>query len=217
MLMKITLGVSASVIALGLGCQTDHREPSVPPGSAVKPAEPVAKKPVVKASDAAQGKKPSQDPIKVAMDDIAGHEFPPTIPDTPSHQNSWELPSCLRCHETGVQGAAVVKHKGMPKILLSAKCRTCHVFIPGSKPRPKPATDSLFEENAFPPMIPASSSHKQAWWKDDCLLCHEDGLRGAPKVVHNGMPRLLLRAKCRTCHVQVRTVSAEQQGGSKRR
>ncbi|MCA8978013.1 MAG: hypothetical protein KDC98_25025 [Planctomycetes bacterium] len=142
--------------------------------------------------------------------DIAEHAFPPTIPDTKWHQDAWLQDGCLRCHETGVEGAVRVRHVDMPPILLTAKCRTCHVFIPGSKPRLREPAASPFDDNAFPPMIPASVSHGAAWWKDDCLLCHEGGLRGAPIVRHEGMPTRLLTAKCRTCHVQVRAVEAQQ-------
>ena len=46
-------------------------------------------------------------------------------------------------------------------------------------------------------------------------LGNEDGLRGAPKVVHKDMPRVLLQAKCRTCHVQTRAVEADR--GTKKR
>ena len=88
---------------------------------------------------------------------------------------------------------------------MKAKCRTCHVLIPGlqpKKPEPPPK-DARFLPNAFPPMIPASASHEAAWQKDDCLLCHESGVKGAPVVQHKDMPKVLLRAKCRSCHVQV--------------
>ena len=93
-------------------------------------------------------------------------------------------------------------------MLLRAKCRTCHVLIPGSKPRMKPLQEMSpkFDASAFPPMIPASSYHAEAWTRGDCLLCHEAGIKGAPVVVHKDMPALLLRSKCRTCHVQVRAV-----------
>ena len=61
-----------------------------------------------------------------------------------------------------------------------------------------------FATNAFPPMIPSSASHRHTWTRDDCLLCHESGVNEAPKLVHQSLPRLLLKAKCRSCHVQVR-------------
>jgi|GEM_PF-1353114 len=65
--------------------------------------------------------------------------------------------------------------------------------------------DSLDEEgfagNAFPPMLPKTEHHENAWLRDDCLLCHEQGLTGAPVVQHRGMSALLAEANCRTCHV----------------
>jgi hypothetical protein len=140
--------------------------------------------------------------------DFDDNAFPPTIPDTEWHQKAWLESNCLRCHETGVGDAPMIVHEGMPDILLSAKCRSCHVLIPGSAPREKPLEGdrSPFNDDAFPPMIPNSESHNRAWTKDDCLLCHESGIHGAPIVQHEGLPKILLTAKCRSCHVQVRAV-----------
>lgn len=141
---------------------------------------------------------------------FASYAFPPVMPDTERHQKAWFRDDCLRCHETGVENAPQVKHAGMSPILLMAKCRSCHVLIPGtpvSPPKPAPE-EPQFAVNAFPPMIPASGSHLTAWNKDDCLSCHEDGTHAAPVLVHEGLPRILLQAKCRTCHVQVRAVEA---------
>lgn len=39
----------------------------------------------------------------------------------------------------------------------------------------------------------------------NCLMCHETGAKGAPLVVHKDMPMMLLKAKCRTCHEQIRS------------
>jgi len=134
--------------------------------------------------------------------------FPPVIPDTDWHQEAWLRDDCTRCHETGVGDAPRIVHEGMPQILMKAKCRSCHVFIEGT-PAPEPeVVESRFNANAFPPMIPASGSHKTAWIKDDCLLCHEEGNSGAPVVKHEGMPDILFQAKCRSCHVQVRSDEA---------
>lgn len=58
-----------------------------------------------------------------------------------------------------------------------------------------------FALNAFPPMLPDTDAHTGAWMRDDCLLCHQEGLKGAPFVTHRDMSRLLLQANCRTCHV----------------
>ena len=139
---------------------------------------------------------------------FAGDAFPPTLSDTPEHEDPWLQADCLRCHATGVQSGPVVRHEGMPPILLAARCRSCHVLIPGSSPRkitePAVDADGDFAENAFPPMIPDSGSHVDTWLRDDCLLCHDSGIKGAPIVEHAGIPKLLLDVKCRTCHVQFR-------------
>ncbi|RMF75549.1 MAG: hypothetical protein D6744_13350 [Planctomycetota bacterium] len=139
---------------------------------------------------------------------FAPDAFPPTLSDTPYHENAWRRNDCLRCHETGVQDAPRVRHKGMPDVLLSAKCRSCHVLIPGQPAsQPRADEDSRFAPFAFPPMIPASESHRRAWTKDDCILCHQNGISGAPSIKHAGMPDVLLEAKCRSCHVQVRATT----------
>ena len=67
-----------------------------------------------------------------------------------------------------------------------------------------------FDADAFPPMIPASGSHRDTWNRDDCLLCHETGNSSAPIVVHEGMPEILFEAKCRSCHVQIRSDEASR-------
>jgi|GEM_PF-1376028 len=140
-------------------------------------------------------------------DGFAANAFPPAISDMDYHKSGWFRNDCLRCHETGVGDAPEVVHEGMPAILLTAKCRSCHVLIPGKPPmiRKRTAEEELFAINAFPPMIPASASHREAWLDDNCLLCHESGVKGAPKVKHVGMPTILLKSKCRSCHVQVRS------------
>jgi Cytochrome c554 and c-prime len=217
-LFKSIVCISAIALGVVLGCRTPDTggmldgEPSTHDDRAPSAAKQSIKKtPIV---ESAQGKQEPPESGKIPQDKkkdpIDGHEFPPTMPDTVAHEDSWQLPSCLRCHETGVQGATIVRHHNLPEILMSAMCRSCHIPIPGSKPRKTTKKETPFEENAFPPMIPASTSHPRSWWKDDCLMCHEVGLRGATKVVHRNMPRILLSAKCRTCHVQVRAVSAEQ-------
>ncbi len=163
------------------------------------------------------GKRPAATPRK---DGEAAQEggflpnaFPPTLSDTKWHADAWLRNDCLRCHETGVSDAPVVRHRGMPELLKAAKCRSCHVLEPGKRPRPpdeRAERADGFLPNAFPPMIPASPSHRNAWKRDDCRLCHENGISGAPKIVHRGMPEILKVSKCRSCHVQVRAVEAEQ-------
>ncbi len=143
-------------------------------------------------------------------EEFAANAFPPTLSDTEPHADAWREDGCLRCHETGVGDAPLVVHRDLPPLLLEVKCRTCHVLIPGSRPRERAAAAAAepFAPNAFPPMMPASAVHDRAWLRDDCLLCHEDGTHGAPLVRHQDLPSLYLEAKCRSCHVQVRAVAA---------
>jgi len=138
---------------------------------------------------------------------FAADAFPPAIPDSPAHRNAW-ADECLRCHETGVADAPRVMHRSVPAVALTGKCRTCHVEIRNHRmpPRGTDPENLAYLPNAFPPMIPTSDSHAEAWEKDSCLLCHESGVRGAPIVRHEGMPALLLGVKCRSCHVQVRSM-----------
>jgi hypothetical protein len=144
-----------------------------------KPGDKPAKK-----DEPAKTDKPGQ---KGESDDkFAKDAFPPTVSDVEYHKTAWYKNDCLRCHETGVGDAPMALHKTMLSdaqraILKTAKCRSCHVLIPNSKPiEPKKQHDPRFEPDAFPPMIPASPSHRGAWKREDCMLCHEDGLRGAP-------------------------------------
>ena len=185
--MRLSLSlfaIPALVVGLGLGC-----------GSTPAPDR--------------YGQEPECFPTR--SEALEDHAFPPTIPDTAWHQDAWWTNDCLRCHETGVGDAPELVHRGLPEILATAKCRTCHVLIPGSEPREREQESDGFAPNAFPPMIPASEYHAKAWLRDDCMLCHESGNKGAPKVVHRGMPDHLLTAKCRTCHVQVRAVEAAEE------
>ncbi len=137
--------------------------------------------------------------------------FPPTIPDREWHRDAWLVNNCLDCHETGVQEAPMIRHKGLPEITYQSKCRTCHVLIPGNTDYTdytEKVEDTEFASWAFPPMIPNNENHDQAWGKNNCLLCHDDGIRGAPVVKHEGLPRMALKSKCRTCHVQIRSHTA---------
>ena len=58
--------------------------------------------------------------------------FPPTLSDEEYHQKDWTRDDCLVCHKSGQLGAPAVEHLGMPALQKDAKCRTCHVLIPGS-------------------------------------------------------------------------------------
>ncbi len=200
------LVVPVLIAALDVSCRSSAAPSDTSTSAAQDPVKP---QPAPAKRGAEQPDKPGGKSTGEFEDDA----FPPTMPDIAEHGSAWLKDDCLRCHETGVGKAPEIVHKDLPEILLAAKCRTCHVFIPGSKPRErakKSDEPGEFEENAFPPMIPASGSHKQAWTRDDCLMCHEDGTKGAPKLVHDGLPRRLQTAKCRTCHVQVRSVEASR-------
>lgn len=166
------------------------------------------------------------DPLLALVADEAGAEgfasnaFPPTLSDTDWHRDAWLVNDCLRCHETGVNKSPVIKHKGMPASLLTAKCRSCHVLIPGDDEDAivivqESEDEGFFEDYAFPPMLPNSTSHLNAWTIDDCMRCHEDGkIDNAPVVKHESahLPRTLLKVKCRTCHVQIRAIESDSTG-----
>ncbi len=64
--------------------------------------------------------------------DFIYNAFPPTLPDDDSHADAWLRDDCLLCHETGTNDAPIVRHADMSPELLKARCRTCHVMIPGS-------------------------------------------------------------------------------------
>jgi len=135
--------------------------------------------------------------------------FPPTIPDREWHEDAWFVNDCLNCHETGVEDAPMIRHVGLPEIAFDSKCRSCHVLIPGEAkevaPVPEFDPQTGFASWAFPPLMPNNEGHEQAWGVNNCMMCHEDGTRGAPMVKHEGLPRITLVSKCRSCHVQVRS------------
>jgi len=60
--------------------------------------------------------------------------FPPILSDTEYHQEAWTRTDCLTCHETGENEAPITRHSSLPPEAVQSKCRTCHVFIPGSPP-----------------------------------------------------------------------------------
>ncbi|MDF1837747.1 MAG: hypothetical protein P1V35_07765 [Planctomycetota bacterium] len=138
-----------------------------------------------------------------ALLDFASNAFPPTMPENSSHANAWLKDDCLSCHGDGINGAPRLAHRGMPQLLKQARCRTCHI------PRNEALATAegagleqlLFARNAFPPTLPNDKNHVGAWLRDDCLRCHQGGIGGAPRVLHQGMPDLLLEARCRSCHV----------------
>ena len=148
--------------------------------------------------------------VFVPQEDLVDHEeflvnaFPPMLPTSEVHKEAWLRDDCILCHETGVSGAPLIRHRGLPELLRQAKCRSCHV---APDPDAGELTDLLgnvvgeFEVDAFPPTLPSDDSHSNPWMRQDCLLCHKWGVGLAPKVRHNGMSELLLQAKCRTCHL----------------
>ncbi len=197
----IPLGLGSAVVLAGLVVQS---QPEDPPGSS----------PEVIEIDPSVWGEPEPPSVVVGESDIeidpetgfAKAAFPPTIPDRDWHRDAWTKNNCLDCHETGVGDAPMIRHKGLPNITWQSKCRSCHVLIPGNTDYTPPEQEpSPFASWAFPPMMPNNDSHAQAWGNNNCLLCHESGIRGAPIVKHKGMPRIMLKAKCRSCHVQVRS------------
>ncbi len=40
----------------------------------------------------------------------------------------------MTCHEVGVQEAPKLRHVSVPDMAKHAKCRTCHVLVPGLAP-----------------------------------------------------------------------------------
>ncbi|MGV6814616.1 MAG: multiheme c-type cytochrome [Phycisphaerales bacterium] len=198
-LLPLTLG-SAAAIAGWMAFEPEFVE-STPEVIKIDPnmgAEPEAPSVVVGESD-----------IEIDPETgFAAAAFPPTIPDREWHQDAWLVNNCLDCHETGVQDAPQIRHKGLPEITWESKCRTCHVLIRGLDTYEPKVEESEFASWAFPPMMPNNDKHAQAWGENNCLMCHEDGIRGAPVVKHDGLPRLTLKSKCRSCHVQIRSYMA---------
>lgn len=61
--------------------------------------------------------------------------FPPTLSDTEHHQSAWSRKTCLSCHEHELDDAPKIRHESLTPEAKMAKCRTCHVLIPESRPR----------------------------------------------------------------------------------
>lgn len=140
--------------------------------------------------------------VPTEFDDNA---FPPTLPGDENHSGAWLRTDCLMCHESGIQDAPLVQHNGMSKLLLSGNCRSCHVVVAEEA---EPDDEFPFARNAFPPTLPTDDSHSNAWLRDDCTMCHDNGVQGAPRIVHLDMAPLLLKARCRSCHLP--RVSSEE-------
>lgn len=67
-----------------------------------------------------------------------------------------------------------------------------------------------FAPGAFPPTISAKEHHKKAWTNKDCMVCHENGINKAPKMIHSSLTELAKQSKCRTCHVPEKDTFAEK-------
>ena len=227
--MKRILILSAACLpVLFVACQTEGggqgdaatadvpvvQTPTAPPSSsspASKPAA-LAEAPPRSPSDWVPVAIVIDDAVKIegaalAGDDLEGfalNAFPPMLPGSDHHAGAWTRTDCMLCHEEGVLGAPIVRHRGMTRLLLQSNCRTCHV---AADPDAGPLTNLAGEEvqvflaNAFPPTLPVDESHAAAWLRTDCLQCHQWGSAQAPKVRHHGMSKLLLKANCRSCHV----------------
>lgn len=211
----------ALCVALSLGCQTGGEAgQAVARSNGSADAEVVPVAPTAEAVSQRQDSQPQdperQDPRRpdpeqgTTLPPFLENAFPPTVPDAEWHRDAWMQNDCLRCHETGVGNAPMLVHASLPDLAREVKCRTCHVFVPGSEPRVRDPGDRRFEADAFPPMIPGSSYHQDSWLRADCLLCHENGIKNAPVIRHAGLPPRLLESKCRTCHVQVRAIEHDE-------
>ncbi len=165
--------------------------------NAQEQSDPKAKKPAVSAE-----KRPTTQPSG-SDGQFARNAFPPPLPDTDLHTDAWGRKDCLLCHTWNVMEAPYVRHEGMPKILLTANCRTCHVMIKDADAGEEGGTK--FMRNAFPPTLPDDKDHADPWLKKGCMDCHEAGKDDAQAVRHDGMSDVLLKASCRTCHVMIRT------------
>jgi cytochrome c5 len=191
---RILLIGSVALLALGIACQSGKKDPAgdVDDVDVVDVVDEETPAVMVDHSE--------------ALDDegFSMNAFPPMLPNTAEHDDAWLNDDCLLCHETGVSGAPIVKHHGMSEWLLKARCRSCHIVAdPDAGPLTNLAGDELvtFNADAFPPTLPVDEDHRGAWLRDDCLACHQYGMRGAPKVRHTGMSPILLQARCRSCHV----------------
>lgn len=185
---KLPLG-SGLLLAAFVACQAQETGPVVPEGEFVVPQEKA---------------------VEVREADVVDEEaflvnaFPPLLPESEPHRNAWLREDCLLCHETGVAGAPLLRHQGLPELVKQAKCRSCHL---AADPDAAPLTNlrgeerTVFLADAFPPTLPSDESHSNAWMREDCLLCHKLGVGGAPRVRHTGMSEVLLSAKCRSCHL----------------
>ncbi len=71
---------------------------------------------------------------KATSTEFAEGAFPPTLTDMEYHRNPWARTDCLACHAAGVNDAPKMEHVSLPPLAEEAKCRTCHVLVPGDVP-----------------------------------------------------------------------------------
>ncbi|MDE3091042.1 MAG: ammonia-forming cytochrome c nitrite reductase subunit c552, partial [Chloroflexota bacterium] len=113
---------------------------------------------------------------------------PPQIPHAKEGHTD-----CLSCHEKGVNGAPKFPpdHTGRTNDM----CLGCHTFKPGAASAtaaPTAASTPATLSNV-PPPIPHTLEGR-----DQCLVCHQTGGGGAPKVPADHAGRT--NDQCRTCH-----------------
>ena len=137
LVLLVTSGVACQAEP-AMGIRSDAQSESQAAQQA--PKSPAAAKPAQAKTEArdessrkeAPDRRPTSSRELPSTGDFAENAFPPTIPDTEWHQHAWLELDCLRCHETGVGEAPMVVHEDMPSILLTAKCRSCHVQVRGA-------------------------------------------------------------------------------------
>lgn len=118
---------------------------------------------------------------------------PPKIP----HVLEGREGQCLACHEAGVVGAPKIpaKHAGRTGDM----CPLCHVPAGASAPMlatapaHSPGVKPISSTAGGPPQIPHSLEGR-----NQCLMCHEAGVAGAPKVPASHAGRT--SDMCPACH-----------------
>ncbi|MAG94792.1 MAG: hypothetical protein CMJ48_13775 [Planctomycetaceae bacterium] len=93
----------------------------------------------------------------------------------------------------------------MKKLILAAVLviPLVSVIVTGCGPQTSSGGESDFAPGAFPPILTDMEYHQNSWTRTDCMTCHEEGVKDAPKLKHTSLPDVAKEAKCRTCHVFV--------------
>lgn len=132
---------------------------------------------------------------KSASSSTSSGGFPVTTPPKIPHALDGRA-LCLMCHQDGLVGAPKVlgTHAGRTNEM----CQGCHkapvappvTTTPGVPPVTSPTTTAV---PTSPPNVPHSLDGRSS-----CLMCHQDGLAGAPKVpgTHAGRTNDI----CQACH-----------------